>query len=71
MSHKLNHFFTHPQVIKRAFIVALIVGSLLNIINQGDNFLSQTVVWWKVILTYMVPFCVSTYSSAAERSKKM
>ncbi|MCY7297147.1 nitrate/nitrite transporter NrtS [Alteromonas sp. a30] len=67
---QLTEFFIQPQVVKRAFIVAIIVGTILNIINQGENFLNQSVVWWKVILTYMVPYCVSTYSSAAERSKK-
>jgi|GEM_PF-1325872 len=70
MSEKLSYYFTQPSVVKRAAVVAIIVGTILNLINQGDNFIAQTVTWWKVILTYMVPYCVSTYSSAAERSRK-
>lgn len=58
----------HPKTLRRALKVAAIVGTLLIIINQGDILLSGS---WerfnllKAMLTYCVPFCVSTYSSAA------
>jgi hypothetical protein len=42
----------------------LVVGSILNIINQGDALLSPgTVNWWKLLLTYLVPFCVATFGA--------
>ncbi|HMO60586.1 MAG TPA: nitrate/nitrite transporter NrtS [Ferruginibacter sp.] len=52
---------------KAALILAVIVGSLLNIINSYDviatgNFTGKNV--FKIILTYITPFCVSLYSSA-------
>ena len=53
--------------------VALVVGTVLNFINQGDRLLSMRfdeVVWWKVGLTYLVPFCVSVYSAARIRMLK-
>jgi len=42
----------------------LLVGSVLNVINQGDAFWSGTAVnWWKLLLTYCVPFCVATFGA--------
>jgi len=51
-------------VAKRSLLVMLIIGSVLNLINQGDLLLSSGPInWWKVILTYCVPFCVATYGA--------
>jgi hypothetical protein len=42
----------------------LIVGSLLNLINQGDALIgSDAINWWKLLLTYCVPFCVATFGA--------
>jgi hypothetical protein len=42
----------------------LLVGTILNLINQGDAYWSGSgLVWWKVILTYFVPFAVASYGS--------
>lgn len=55
---------TNPQTVRAAFIVALIVGTILNLINQGDALLNgDEIIFWKLILTYMVPYCVSTYGA--------
>ncbi len=51
-------------VAKRSLIIAFLVGSILNLINQGDALMAGVdVIWWKVALTYCVPFCVSTYGA--------
>ncbi|AIW14696.1 nitrate/nitrite transporter NrtS [Vibrio tubiashii] len=51
-------------VFKRAIIIALVVGTLLNIINQYDAiFGTSSVNWLKACLTYCVPFSVSLFSS--------
>ena len=48
-----------------AIKVALIVGTILLAINQGDIVLSGDVPpIWKIILTYCVPFSVSSFSTA-------
>lgn len=59
-------------MLARAFKVSLIVGTLLNLINSGDSLLAGTLPpnAWKIPLTYLVPFLVSYYSSAAERRKR-
>jgi len=59
---------THRPVLRRAIVVALIVGTILCIINQADVLLRghlTTAVVAKIGLTYLVPFSVSTYSSLA------
>ena len=58
------------QSVRRSLTVAVIVGTILNGINQGDALLSaQPIVAWKLVLTYFVPFAVASYGSyAAYRS---
>ncbi len=49
-----------------ALLVAMVVGSLLNVINNYDVLLEgkfSTGHIGKVVLTYLTPFCVSLYSS--------
>jgi len=56
------------RVATRALLVALVVGSILIAINQGDVLLSGQVTsttLWKLILTPLVPYLVSTHSSVA------
>jgi len=51
-----------------SFNVALVVGTILNLINQGDALLGFAAVSWpKIILTFLVPYCVSTYGAVASR----
>ena len=49
---------------KKAFLTACVVGSILTAINHGDLILiGDFPPFWKVILTYFVPFCVTTWGS--------
>jgi hypothetical protein len=51
---------------RRSFIVALIVGAILNLINQGDALFSgRPLNWTKLILTFAVPYCVATYGAVS------
>lgn len=56
---------------KKAFVVALIVGSILVLINQWEGlFTNVPLDPLKIILTYMVPFCVflsGQWSASRER----
>lgn len=55
-----------PAILKRSIIVAIVVGTVLNVINQGDVLTGNTAFdLLKCILTYLVPFCVSTYGSVS------
>ena len=56
----------HRPVARRSFIVALVVGSLLTLLNQGDILFAgswKDALYWKIPLTYCVPFCVATYGA--------
>ena len=48
--------------------VALLVGSILALINYGDRiFLRYDIAltdWVKLVITYCVPYCVATYGAA-------
>lgn len=53
---------------RRAFIVALTVGSILNLINQGDALIAgRALDWLKIALTYIVPYCVNTHGAVMAR----
>lgn len=52
--------------INRALLVALVIGSVLNLINSYDVFMeaqftNRNII--RIVLTYITPFCVSLYSS--------
>lgn len=52
--------------LRRSLVVALVVGTALNLINQGPEMLSgKWPVIWKLALTYVVPFLVASYGSYA------
>lgn len=54
-----------PGVPLRAFWTAIVVGIILNLINQGDALMSGRVNWVKAALTFVVPYCVATYGAVA------
>ncbi len=55
-------------IVKRAVIVAVIVGTILNLIAQGDFLLQgKPIAIWKICLTYCVPYCVATYGALTAR----
>ena len=58
--------------VRRSLMVAVIIGTVLNAINQGPEiFTGHWPVWWKLVLTYFVPFAVASYGSfAAFRSSE-
>jgi hypothetical protein len=64
-SEALQRTFAGPSV-RRSLTVAVIIGTILNGINQGPEIASgHWPVWWKLILTYFVPFAVASYGSYA------
>ena len=54
------------HVVMNALRISLIVGTALALINHGDAVLRgsvETEQVVKLLLTYMVPYCVATYSA--------
>ena len=61
---------TRPAVVRRALRYAMIVGTILIAINHGDAILRGDVTigrLLRMLLTSMVPYCVSTASSVEAR----
>lgn len=52
---------------RRALAVALVVGTVLNLINQGDAVWHGALNWPKAILTYLVPFAVSMHGALSTK----
>ena len=53
---------------RRSFAVALIVGTILNMINQGDAIVAGARLnILKLILTFAVPYAVATYGAVSYR----
>ncbi len=53
----------HGPLVRRSLVVALIVGTILTAINQGNILLRGDFppsLYWKIPLTYVVPYCVAT-----------
>ena len=62
----LYYWFRRDTVL-RAVKMAAIVGPILTVINQGDVLLSGQYsprVFLKILLTFLVPYSVSSFSSA-------
>lgn len=68
-TQRRDQFFwlaTQPSVVKRAAKIALVVGLVLAAINHGDKMMDgslQATDIMKILLTFFVPYSVSTYSS--------
>jgi hypothetical protein len=56
----------HVPMLRRSLIAAVVVGTILTMLNQGDALVSSqwgNGLYWKIPLTYCVPFCVATYGA--------
>ena len=50
---------------KKAILTSLVVGTILTTINHGDIIMDGLMPdAWKVVLTYCVPYCVTTWGAA-------
>ena len=57
---------------KKAFLTALVVGTILTIINHGDVILAgQWPPFIKVFLTYCVPYCVTTWGAITGKNAEL
>ena len=57
-----------PATVHRSLRVAMVVGSILVVINYGDRIVAGTLgplEFAKIGLTYCVPYCVATYAAVS------
>ena len=62
------------EVVRRTMMAALIVGTALTLINQGDRLIAGMAPnWIKMALTYLIPNCVPNHGAVAairDRSRR-
>lgn len=64
MKQLINAASSRP-IAANALRVSAVVGSVLNLINQGEAMLAgQAPSWIHVTLDYLVPYLVASYSAA-------
>lgn len=64
----LRDIIFNKGIVRRSLIIAAIVGTILNLIAQGDFMVEgQPLNVWKICLTYCVPYCVATYGAVTAR----
>lgn len=57
-------------ILTRSVLVALVVGTILNAINQGSEILNgERINVTRLLLTYAVPFFVASYGAFAALSR--
>ncbi len=67
MSHWQRFFrvMVSPKIVGNGVKISLVVGTMLNLVNQGEYLLAgHGVMIGNVLLNYLVPFCVACYSGA-------
>lgn len=58
-------------IVLAALRLALVVGTILNLLNQGGQVLDgRPLSWFHVALNYVVPYCVATYSAARNELRR-
>ena len=65
---KWMHYWFERNTVVRAVKIAMIVGPILTVINQYDVILRgdySVRVVGKMLLTFLVPYCVSSFSSVS------
>ncbi|OIO83124.1 MAG: hypothetical protein AUJ88_00075 [Gallionellaceae bacterium CG1_02_56_997] len=63
--HGLLKIWLSHHIVVNALKIGLVVGTVLNLVNQGEAMLQgATIEWWHLLLNYLVPYCVASYSAA-------
>ena len=59
------------RIVHSALKVALVVGTVLNLINNGEQlWMHHSVNLWQAALNFVVPYCVSSYSAARNEAQR-
>lgn len=68
----LPRLILQRKILVPAFKLALVVGTVLNVINNGEQlWIHHTLNLWNAALNYVVPFCVSSYSAARHEARSL
>lgn len=73
ISPHIKWMVMNKKNVSTSLIIAILVGSVLNLINSYDVFIDGNFSFKntiKIMLTYITPFCVSLYSSVKATKQK-
>lgn len=71
MMEKWMQALAKPSILGGALRISAVVGTLLNLINQGGPIAAgEPVSWPHLVLNYLVPFCVAAYSAARHEIRR-
>lgn len=60
------------HIVINSLRISLLVGTLLNMINQGSQILNGLEIAWElVLLNFVVPYCVASYSAAKNEIERI
>ena len=60
-----------PSIVRNALQVSAVVGTILNLVNQGGALWSDAPISWpQVVMNYAVPYCVASYSAARNELRR-
>lgn len=69
---KLLYLMLKPRILHGAIKVSLVVGTLLNVINQWESIMvGQGLMIGHLLMNYLLPFCVSAYSGVKALTSQM
>lgn len=63
----------YRPLLKRSLLTALVVGTVLVLINQGGTIVVGALpvaLAWQIPMTYAVPFCVATWSALSNTRQR-
>jgi hypothetical protein len=61
-----------PDIAHSSLRIALVVGTVINVVNQGDRLLGGSAIQLgHFLLNYAIPFCVAAYSALQTRLKDL
>ena len=70
MLRRAIHYSFSDGVPFRSGCVAIVVGTILNLINQGQSLRPTSLNWIKIVLTYFVPYAVCTHGAVSYRMSR-
>lgn len=53
------------RIVINSLRIAVVVGTVLNLVNQGEAIIAGAgISWLHLLLNYAVPYCVASYSAS-------
>lgn len=60
-----------PRIVRGALKVSLVVGTVLNVINNSEQLgTHHTVNLWQPGMNFVVPYCMSSYNAARSAAQR-